>query len=68
MKFFMEKEANQTLPFLDVKIEKNNVQFLTSTYKKPTFTGQYICLDLFGPSKLKTNLTGTLVHQNAKPN
>ena len=62
LKFSMEKEANQTLPFLDVKIEKNNDQFLTSTYRKPTFTDQYICLDSFGPSKHKTKLIGTLVH------
>ena len=32
VKFTMEKEANQTLPFLDVKIEKDNSQSLTSIY------------------------------------
>ena len=62
LKFTMEKEANQTLPFLDVKIEKENGQFLTSIYRKPTFTGQYIHWDSFEPSKRKTNLIETLVH------
>ena len=61
LKFTMEKEANHTLPFLDVKMEKENGQFLTSIYRKSTFTGQYICWDSFGPSKRKTNLIGTLV-------
>ena len=59
----MEKEANQTLPFVDVKIEKDNGQFLTSIYRKPTFPDKYISWDLFGPSKRKTNLIGTLVHR-----
>ena len=43
LKFIMEKKANQTLPFLDAKIEKENGQFLTSIYRKATFTDQYIC-------------------------
>ena len=59
----MEKEANQTLPFLDVKIEHKNGQFFTSIYRKPTFTSQYIHLDSFGPSKRITNLFGTLVRR-----
>ena len=59
----MEKEANETLPFLDVKIEKENGQFLTSVYRKPTFIGQYIRWDSSGPSKRKINLIGTLVHR-----
>ena len=63
LKFTMKKEANQTLPFLDVKIEKENGQFLSSIYRKLTFTGQYIRWDSFGPSKCKTNLIETLVHR-----
>ena len=60
---YLEKEVNQTLPFLDVKIEKENGQFLTSIYRKSSFTSQYICCDSFGPSKRKINLIGTLVHR-----
>ena len=59
----MEKEANHTQPFLHVKIEKDNGQFLTSIYRKPTFTGQYIRWDSFGLSKRNTNLIGTLVRR-----
>ena len=59
----MKKEANQTLPVLDVKIEHENGQFFTSIYRKPTITGQYIRLDTFGPSKRITNLIGTRTHR-----
>ena len=42
LRFTYEKECNQTLPFLDVLVEKNDLEFVTSIYRKPTFTGQYI--------------------------
>ena len=64
--FTFEKEANQSLPFLDVFIEKSGNNFLTSIYRKPTFTGQYLRWDSFGPTKRKTNLIGTLVHRALK--
>ena len=63
LKFTTEKEVNQTLPFLDVKIEKDNGQFLTSINRKPTFTSQSICWDSYGPSKRKINVIGTVVHR-----
>ena len=56
LKFTMEKEANQMLSFLNVKIKKDNDQFLISIYRKPTFTGlQYIFAGIH------------LDHQNTKP-
>ena len=64
--FTFEKEVNQSLPFLDVFIEKSGNNFLTSIYRKPTFTGQYLRWDSFGPTKRKTNLIGTLVHRALK--
>ena len=40
IKFTEEKELLGKLPFLDVQIDKNyNGIFLTSVYRKPTFTG-----------------------------
>ena len=39
LKFTMEKETDEMLPFLDVKIEKSTNKFLTSVYRKPTFIG-----------------------------
>ena len=63
LRFTFEKECNRTLPFFDVLVEKNDHEFVTSIYRKPTFTGQYICWNSFCPMKRKTNLISTLVHR-----
>ena len=63
LKFTFEKEEIDQLPFLDVLVEKSNEGFLTSVFRKPTFTGQYFRWDSFGPTKRKTNLIETLVHR-----
>ena len=63
LKFTFEKKENAQLPFLDVLVEKSNEGFLTSVFRKPTFTGQYFRWDPFGPTKRKTNLIETLVHR-----
>ena len=63
LRFTFEKECNQTLPFLDVLVEKNNRKYVTSIYRKPTFTGQYIRWNSFCPMKRKNNLISTLVHR-----
>ena len=51
-----------TLPFLDVLVERHDLEFLISVYRKPTFTGQYLHCNSFNPQKQKINLIGTLVH------
>ena len=61
--FTFEKEGNRTLPFLDVLVEKNDHEFVTSIYRIPTFTGQYIRWNSFCPMKRKTNLISTPVHR-----
>ena len=52
LKFTSEKEESESLPFLDVKIQKSDIKFITSVCRKPSFTGQHdgIVLD---PPKLK---------------
>ena len=42
LRFAFEKESNLTLPFLDVSVEKSPSKFITSIYRKPKFTGQYL--------------------------
>ena len=39
LKFTNEIETNNSLPFLDVLVTKSNNKFITSVYRKPTFTG-----------------------------
>ena len=58
-----EKEVNGKLPFLDVLVEKSNSKFLTSAYRKPSFSGQYNRWDSFGPKSRKYNLIDSLIHR-----
>jgi len=37
LQFTFEKECNQSLPFIEVMVEKSPSKFVTSVYKKPTF-------------------------------
>ena len=63
LKFTVEKEQSNFLNFLDVLVEKEGTGFLTSIYKKPTFTGQYIRWNSFSPKTRKISLIKTLVHR-----
>ena len=63
LRFTDEKKSNHSLPFLDVLEARNDLEFVTSVYRKPTFTGQYLCWNSFSPQKRKINLIGTLVHR-----
>ena len=63
LKFTVEKEQNNSLNFLDVLVEKEGIGFLTSVYRKPTFTGQYIRWNSFSPKTRKISLIKTLVHR-----
>ena len=63
LRFTYEKESDHSLPFLDVLVERHGSEFLTSVYRKPTFTGQYLRWNSFSPQKRKINLIGTLVHR-----
>ena len=66
LKFTNEIETNNSLPFLDVLVTKSDNKFITSVYRKPTFTGQYIHWNSFGPKQRKTNLIDTLTHRALK--
>ena len=66
LKFTNEIETHNSLPFLDALVTKSNNKFITSVYRKPTFTGQYIHWKSFGPKQRKTNLINTLTHRALK--
>ena len=61
--FTFEKEENNSLPFLDVLVEKSDTGFLTSVYRKPTFSGLYTRWSSFCPKKRKISLIKTLTHR-----
>ena len=63
LRFTLEKECDNCLPFLDVLVEKHDTEFITSVYRKPTFTGQYLRWNSFNPRKQKISLINTLVHR-----
>ena len=63
LRFTFEKECDNCLPFLDVLVEKYDTEFITSVYRKPTFTGQYLRWNSFNPRKQKISLINTLVHR-----
>ena len=44
-------------------MERTELGFETSAYRKPTFSGQYIRWESFSPRKRKTNLIAMLVHR-----
>ena len=60
IKFSSETEVNNTLPFPDVLIERNN-GFSSSVYRKPTFSGLFTNFDSFIPLSFKRGLVYTLL-------
>ena len=63
LKFTMEKKSNHQLGFIDVFVHKTSIDFLTSVYRKPTFSSLSMRWDSFCPHQRKINLIKTLVHR-----
>ena len=59
----MEEESNGQLPFLDVLFEREDSSFLTSIYRKPTFTGLYLDCHSFAKKSRKLNLIRCLSYR-----
>ena len=66
LQFTTEPEINNQLPFLDVLVERTSTTFVTSVYRKPTFTGHYIRWSSFCAKRRKLNLIACLVHRAIK--
>ena len=56
-KFTSEIEENGSLSFLDIKISRENNKFLTSVYRKPTFSGVFTNFESFIFLKVNWNFT-----------
>ena len=54
--FFIEKEEDYRLPFLDIRIFRENDKFATSVYRKKTFSGVYSNFKSFIPKTCKIGL------------
>jgi hypothetical protein len=61
MNFTYEDELNSSLPFLDVNVIRYNEHFVTSLYRKPTFSGVYTNFNSFLPELYKKSLVSTLM-------
>ena len=55
--------VNHQLAFLDLFVHKTSTAFLTSVYRKPTFSALYTRLNSFCPQQRKINMIKTLVHR-----
>ena len=64
IKFTIEFEQDNEIPFLDILVKRcPNNTFVTSIYRKKTFTGLYTKWDSFTPRKHKINLIRTLTYR-----
>ena len=60
----VEQENVDSLSFLDVKICRKTGKFITSVYRKPTFSGVFTNYEIFIPTYQKRGLLHTLLHMS----
>ena len=63
MSFTMESEKNKKILFLDVNVIREQGKFITSVYRKPTFSGVYTHFDSFIPDTYKIGMVYALVNR-----
>ena len=56
--FTMETESNNQIPFLDVLVRKDDVNFNTTVLRKPTFSGLGVSYFSYCCRKFKLNNPG----------
>ena len=61
--FHLRKKKNGNMSFLDVEISRENAKFLTTVYRKPTFSGVYTHFESFVSSTHKFGMFYTLVYR-----
>ena len=57
---------NNSISFLDIKINRNNNRFLISVYYKPTFSGVFTNFDSYIPLLYKSGLISSLLYRAFK--
>ena len=63
MSFSFEQEKNGKLSFLDVEVSREKGKFVTTVYRKPTFSGVYTHFESFLPTVYKFGMGYTLVYR-----
>ena len=63
MSFNIETEQNNKISFLDVNVIREQGKFVTSVYRKPTFSGVYTHFDSFLPDTYKIGMIYTLINK-----
>ena len=63
LKFTIEKEQNASLPFLDMKIIRENGRLTSKWYTKPTDTGLVMNFHSLTPMKYKRSVVNEFVHR-----
>ena len=66
IQFTSETEHENFIFFLDIKITRDNYKFMTSVYRKLTFSGVFTNFGSFTPKSYKYNLLFTLLHRAFK--
>ena len=66
IKFTSEIEENNSISFLDIKINRDNNRFVRSVYRKPTFSGVFIDFDSYIPLSYKSGLISSLLYRAFK--
>ena len=59
----MNKKKNGKLSFLDVKLSREKGKFVTTVYRKPTFSGVYHHFEGFLLTLYKFGMVYTLAHR-----
>jgi hypothetical protein len=62
IKFTMETEANDTLPFFDILVMKRGPKLATTVYQKPTITGCYLHFKPNHPHHVKRGVVHSLIN------
>ena len=57
---------NNSISFLDIKVNRDSNRFLTSVYRKPAFSGAFTNFDSYIPLSYKSGLILSLLHRAFK--
>ena len=58
-----EREKNGKLSFLDIEVSREKGKFVTTVYRKPTFSGVYTHFESFLPTIYKFGMVYTLAYR-----